>query len=72
MADDSAPTTLDPRARQIWEARATATPLAGEDFGSVSIDEAWAMFAELGAALESEGSPQIGAKIGQSDELDRH
>ena len=67
MADASAPTTLDPRAREIWEARETATPLDGGDFGAVSIDEAWAMFAELGAALEDSGSPQIGAKIGEPD-----
>jgi len=67
MADDSGATTLEPRAREIWEARASATPLAGEEWGEVSIDEAWTMFAELGAALESSGSPQIGAKIGEPD-----
>lgn len=64
---DSAPSTLDPRAQQIWEARETATTLDSGDFGAVPIDEAWAMFAELGAALESSGSAQIGAKIGEPD-----
>jgi 2-keto-4-pentenoate hydratase len=67
MADDSAPTTLDRRAREIWEARASATALAGDEWGAVSIDEAWTIFDELGAALESSGSPQIGAKIGEPD-----
>jgi 2-keto-4-pentenoate hydratase len=64
---DSAPTTLDPRAQRIWEARARATTLDSGDFGAIPIDEAWAMFAELGAALEASGIEQIGAKIGEPD-----
>jgi 2-keto-4-pentenoate hydratase len=67
MADDSGANVRDPRAREIWEARASATPIDGTEWGEVSIDEAWSMFAELGAALEASGAPQIGAKIGEPD-----
>src|ERR1700722_1292767 len=62
------PSLSDPLAGALWDARASATPLALEDWPEVPPERGEAVAGELYGALRAQGAALLGAKMGATDE----